>query len=50
VSAIRFAKNLLQEDYTRYDQISSDQGGDQIRDMGEIREVREAIREQRSEN
>jgi hypothetical protein len=32
VSAIRYAKNLPQEDYTRYEEISSDQGGDQIRD------------------
>jgi hypothetical protein len=33
VAAIRFAKNLPQEDYARYDQMSSDQGGDQIRNM-----------------
>jgi hypothetical protein len=35
MSAIRFAKNLPQEDHTRYDQISSDQGGDEIREFRE---------------
>jgi hypothetical protein len=33
VFAIQFAKNVPHKDYTRYDQISLDHGGDQIRDV-----------------
>jgi hypothetical protein len=38
LSAIRFAKNLPQEYYTRFDQLSKDQGGDRSEIRGQSTE------------